>query len=90
MDSEAARLPCPHLFSATRPARQAIIERDRKVLEPATTRDYPVIVIMAKVPSSNDVDFFAAQLRFQRRELLWHPQGQCIRHVVKGERRPPG
>src|SRR6266404_1061286 len=57
MTSEAVRLDLPHLITPLPgPHAKAIIERDRKVLSPSYTRDYPLVVHHGEGAVIQDVD----------------------------------
>ncbi len=57
MTSETVRLDLPHIITPLPgPRAKAIIERDRKVLSPSYTRDYPLVVDRGEGAVIEDVD----------------------------------
>jgi len=82
MTSEAVRLDLPHLITPLPgPHAQAIIERDRNVLSPSYTRDYPLVVdrgegaVIQDVDGNRFLDFNAG--------IAVASTGHCHPHVVK-------
>ncbi len=82
MTSETVRLDLPHIITPLPgPRAKAIIERDRKVLSPSYTRDYPLVVdrgegaVIEDVDGNRFLDFNAG--------IAVAATGHCHPHVVK-------
>jgi len=82
MTSETVRLDLPHLItSLPGPRAKTIVERDRNVLSPSYTRDYPLVVdhgdgaVIEDVDGNRFLDFNAG--------IAVAATGHCHPHVVK-------
>jgi len=82
MTTETVRLDLPHIITPLPgPRAKAIIERDRKILSPSYTRDYPLVVdhgqgaVIQDVDGNRFLDFNAG--------IAVASTGHCHPHVVK-------
>lgn len=82
MPTETVRLDLPHIITPLPgPRAKALIERDRKVLSPSYTRDYPLVVdhgqgaLIEDVDGNRFLDFNAG--------IAVASTGHCHPHVVK-------
>ncbi len=82
MTTETVRLDLPHIVtSLPGPRAKAIIERDRKVLSPSYTRDYPLVVdrgegaVIEDADGNRFLDFNAG--------IAVAATGHCHPHIVK-------
>src|SRR5260370_31471105 len=86
MTTETVRLDLPHIITPLPgPRAKAIIERDRKVLSPSYTREYPLVVdrgegaVIEDVDGNRFLDFNAG--------IAVAATGHCHPHVVKAIKR---
>src|SRR5260370_33939732 len=82
MTSETVRLDLPHIItSLPGPRAKAIIERDRKVLSPSYTREYPLVVDRGEGDVIEDV--VGNRFLYFNAGIAVADTGHCLPNVVK-------